>query len=236
MVTVMTRWYLGYTRMRTSRSTASVPDWSSHGGAVVENGVKGGVVVHLELAVELEAAMAGEDVRPEGIEASGEVGTLFVQHGEAGLVALLVVGGGAVELLVGVEDFKGEDGEAIDDEAGGFGVEGSGDVVGREFEEGEIELLGEVVAELIEAIDGVLDFGDGVVGGVGVAGCIFAVPEVVVGAVLVEDELIEGAGGRGSRRGCVVAVRGEEILKGDEVGGGEHEVVRARITEWERRW
>jgi len=55
------------------------------------------------------------------------------------------------------------------------------------LEEGDVDLLGEVVATLIEAIDVVLDFDDGTVGGLGIAGGVFAVPEFVVGAVLVED-------------------------------------------------
>jgi len=97
-------------------------------------------------------------------------------------------------------------------------------------------LLGEVVAELVEAIDVVLDADDGGVGGVGVAGFVFAVPEIVVGAVLLEDELGEWAGGRGRGGRGVVAVDCELILQRDDVGGDEHEVVIARITEERRRW
>ena len=107
------------------------------------------------------------------------------------MVALLVLGGGAVKLLVSVEDLEGEDGKAVDDEAGRFGVEGWSGVVGCEMEEIDVDLLGEVVTELVEPIDVVFDPHDGCVGGVGVAGFVFAVPEVVVGAVLVEDELGE---------------------------------------------
>ena len=99
------------------------------------------------------------------------------------------------------------------------------------MKEGEVDLLGEVVAELVEAIDVLLDLDDGGVGGVGVAGFIFAVPEVVVGAVLVEDELGKGRGrDRGRRRG-VVAVRGELIVEGDDVGCVQHGLVIAGITE-----
>ena len=188
------------------------------------------------MAVELEAAATGEHVGPEGVEAGCEVGTLFVQHGEAGLVAVLVLGCGAVELLLGVEDFEGEDGEAVDDEAGRLGVEGRGGVVGGEAEEGDVNLLGQVVAELVEAVDVVFDSDDGGVGGVGVAGFVFAVPEVVVGAVLVEDELVEGRGGDGGWRREVVAVGGGLILERDDVGGDKHEVVSARITEARLGW
>jgi hypothetical protein len=213
----------GYTRLRGFRSNTSVPDRSSDRGTVVENGVKGGVVIHLELAIKLEAAVAGEDVRPEGVEAGSEVCTLFVQHREARLVAVLVIEGRAVKLLVGVEDLEGEDGEAVDDEARRLGVEGRGRVVGCELEEVDVDLLGEVVAELVEAIDVVLDADDGGVGGVGVASFVFAMPKIVVGAVLVEDKFGEWRGGdRGRGRG-VVAVGSELVLKRDDVGGDKHE-------------
>ena len=92
-----------------------------------------------------------------------------------------------MKLLVRMEDFEGEDGEAVDDEARRLGVEGGRWIVGCELEEGDVDLLGEVVAELVEAVDVVLDVDDGGVGGVGIAGGVFAVPEFVVGAVLVED-------------------------------------------------
>ena len=103
------------------------------------------------------------------------------------MVALLVFGGGAMDLLSCVEDLEGEDGEAVDDKAGRLGVEGRGRTLGRKFQESDVDLLGEVVAELVEAVDVVLDVDDGGVGGVGIAGGVFAVPEVVVGAMLIED-------------------------------------------------
>ncbi len=95
---------------------------------------------------------------------------------------------------------------------------------GESCEEGDVDLLGEVVAALVEAIDVVLDLDDGGVGGVGIAGFVFAVPEVVVGAVLVEDELVRrartatGAGDAGSWP-CAVDV----IVKREDVGGVKHE-------------
>ncbi len=138
------------------------------------------------------------------------------------MVAPLVLGGGAVELLLGVEDLEGEDGEAVDDEAGRLGVERRGGMDGSELEEGGIDLLGEVVAELVEAVDLVLDVGDGGVGGAGVAGFVFAVPEVEVGAVLVEDDLVEGGGGDGGGCGGVVTVEGGLVVQGDDAVGVEH--------------
>ena len=62
-------------------------------GVAVDGGVEGGVVVHLELAIELESAGAGERFGPECIQAGGEIGALFFEHGEAGAIAVGVIGG-----------------------------------------------------------------------------------------------------------------------------------------------
>ncbi len=64
-------------------------------------------------------------------------------------------------LLGGVEDLEREDGEAVEDEAGGFGVERRGGVLlAGLFEEGSIHDFDEIVAGLVERVDGVLDCGD----------------------------------------------------------------------------
>jgi len=59
------------------------------------------------------------------------------------------------------------------------------------IQQGPIDLLHEVVAELVQAVDRALGGGQRSVRGGGIAGLVLAVPEVEVGAVLVEDELIE---------------------------------------------
>ena len=98
----------------------------------VDHGIEFRVVIHLHLAVEFEAAFAGEDVGPERIEAGGQVAALLFEQGQAAEVFLAVGlgGGGAVGLLGGVVDLEGQDGEAVDDEAGRLGVEGCGGVLG----------------------------------------------------------------------------------------------------------
>jgi heptosyltransferase-3 len=152
---------------------------------------------------------------------------LFIQHGQAKEVAVLVLGGGAVGFFFGVEDLESEDGEAVDDEAGrlrvqrrdGVEVEALLFYLGKKH---EVDLLGAVVAELVEAVDGVLDLGDGVIGGEWVAGLVFAVPEVEVGLVLVEHELGEGGVGPGCRRGRVVAVERGAVVQAEDAGGVKH--------------
>jgi hypothetical protein len=91
----------------------------------VDGWVEGGVVVHLELAVDFEAARAGEDVGPELVEAGDEVVALFGEKSETLAVAFIVAFRriGASDFFLSVEDFEGEDGEAVDHEAWAFGAQ-----------------------------------------------------------------------------------------------------------------
>ncbi len=61
-------------------------------------------------------------------------------------------------------------------------------------EQGAVDLLDEIVAELVEAVDGVLDLGDGGVSGIWIAGGVFLVPEVEVGAMLAYGQEVQRAG------------------------------------------
>ena len=108
-----------------------------------------------------------------------------------------------MDFFLGVVELEGQDRKAVDHEAGGFGIQlslGRGGVRPEGVESGEefgVALLHEVVAELVETVDGALGFGEIVIGGLGGAGAVFDVPEVEVGAVLGEDGVEEiVAGGR----------------------------------------
>ena len=163
----------------------------------VDGGVEAGVVVHLELAVELEAAAAREDLLPELVEAGGEVCALLAEQVEACEVALAVGlgGGGAAGLLGGVVEPEREDGEAVEDEAGGFGVERGGGVLHASGgEESAVDGFDQVVARLVECVDGALEAGDGGVRCSGLADLVFFVPEVEVGAVMGEREVNQFCG------------------------------------------
>ena len=168
----------------------------------VDGGVEFGVVVHLELAIKFEATAAGVYVSPEGIETGGEVGALLGKKGEAIAVFFAVgfVSGGALGFFGGVVELEGEDGEAVDDEAGSFGVKGRGGVLlAGGGQEHAVEFFDEIVAALVEGIDGALDVGDVGFGGEGIAGLVFFVPKVEVGAVLGFDDLEKDLGGGGGR-------------------------------------
>ena len=188
------------------------------GGAVsIDGGVEFGVVVHLHLAVELEASGTIDDLGEESVETVGKVVALVLEDGEAGGVAdAMGLGGGVtVSLDMGVEDLEREDGEAVEDEAGSLRVQrGSGVLRGKVDEQPLVHLLDEVVASLVEAVDGVLDMGDLGVGGVGDAGLVFFVPQVEVFAVVGGDEGMEvGGSGDGGRLGLQ-----RKVPEGVEVG------------------
>jgi len=207
----------------------------SGGLVAVDRGVKGGVVVHLELAVELESARAGKGALPQGVKAGSEVSALLFEDGKALAVALGVAlrrgwrDGGAVDFFAGMEDFEREDGEAVDHEAGRFGVErsaGVGESAGSEMgEEGAVELLGEVVAALIGGVHAALDGGEDRIGGAGGAGFVFDVPELEVGAMLGGNEggpVARKVGkGWGVNRRDEVPSAGEAVVEFDDLGRGE---------------
>jgi hypothetical protein len=197
----------------------------------VYDGVEVGVVIHLQLTVEFEAAAASNDGSEEVVEAGGEIAGLFFEDGEAGCVAEAMGLGGSVAMSLdaGVEHLEGEDGETVDDESGGLGVEwGGGLLVGKVGDEPLVELFDEVVAALVEAVDGVLDTSDLGVGGEGVASLVLFVPEIEVLAVLGGDESGKGVRlGGGGRVGFgeevrLVPVDGEVFLQASYGGGFEH--------------
>lgn len=87
-------------------------------------------------------------------------------------------------------------------------------------------MLGEVVAGLIEAVDGMFHCGDVGVGGVGGSGAVFGVPEVEVGSVLGYDGVMQGTAGCYDIEGVVVPEAGGAILEGGDLDGGEVEGFR----------
>lgn len=204
----------------------------------VDGWVQRGVVVHLELAVEFEAAGAGEDLGPELVEAADEIVALVGEKRQALPVALAMAFGdfGAGDFFARVVELEGEDGEAIDDESGAFGMEfgrGVGQAGGgKGFEKLGVATLGEVVAALVQPVDGALDLGDIVVGGAGGAGAVLGMPEIEVGAVLREDQIEEETvrGGEGKERvggspGVAMPQGDGGIVEGGDFDGGERKGV-----------
>ncbi len=163
-------------------------------GCAIQLWIQCRIVIHLKLAIEFESPAAGEYIGPQLGEAAGEVEPLLCEDPETLAVAVAMGLGGvaAFGLLRGVEDFEGEDGKPVNDEAGGLGVErGPGGLIACDRKQGKVELLDEIVALLVEDIDGALDAGNPVVASGWIAGRIFFVPEVEVGSMLGEKELFE---------------------------------------------
>lgn len=81
--------------------------------STVEDGIELWIVVHLHLTVKLEAALAGQDLSPELVEAVGKVRPLLLKNSEAmevsPAVGLGVGASFALGLLARVVDLQGED-------------------------------------------------------------------------------------------------------------------------------
>lgn len=98
------------------------------------------------------------------------------------------------------------------------------------FDEGEIDLLYEVVPALVEAVDVVLYCDDGGIGGFRVPGHVLSMPEFEVGKVLIEQELLEWRCGDGWRMQVVMAVGVGDIVQTKNPGSIQHECERVSAS------
>ena len=168
----------------------------------VDCGVEVRVVIHFELAIELEAAGPTANLTPKLVEACGEIVTLLFEQCETVEIAIAMgVGRGrTAAFFSGVVDLERKDGETVEDESRGFGVKRCcGLLLAGGGEQQAIEGFYQVIALLIKAVYGMLETGDGNVGCIGFADLVLLVPEVEVGAVMSEREL-DQFGGRGKCR------------------------------------
>ena len=194
--------------------------------ALVEHGIELGVVVHLHLAIKAETALAVHDLHPELVETGGEIVALLLEDTQTLTVAqaMGLRRRGAVRFFRCVKNFESEDGEPVDDKSRSLGVHGCGLILRAGFvEEEEVDLLDEVVAKLIEAVDLVLDVRDVGVRYVGTAGLVFLVPEIEVGAVLAQDQLgDDGMIVARRKSGGIVPLGGGGIVKMGDLDCVEH--------------
>src|SRR5579863_1021503 len=180
----------------------AVPAASPTGRVAVDGGIECGVVIHLELPIELEPAGTRQGMAPEEVETAGKVIALLGKDGEALTVTLRVARRtvGALGLFPRVIDLQRQDREPVDDEAGRFRVEfsvfGGKTLRSKPVEQGAVKVFGEIVAELVGAIDTTLDIGQLGVRGARGTGFVFDVPEVEVGTMLSCDALEPGVSGR----------------------------------------
>lgn len=192
----------------------------------IDGGIEVWIVVHFELAIELEAKGSGQDGGPDAVKRADEVALLLFEDSEAFAVAFDVAGGGVCtfDLLGGVEDFEREDGEPVDHEAGALRVQrrvAGGKILGGErLEQEEVTGFGEVVAALVDAVDGALDGGNLGVCGVGQAGLILGVPEFEISGVLLGDGAEPGIFFRDDEAFGLVPATGAGVLEGGDIAGG----------------
>ena len=188
--------------------------------------VQFGIVVHFELTVELEGFVAGADCIQKGVERVCEVGSLLLEDGEAVEVSGAMRGAGilAISLFRGVEKLESENGETVEHHARGLRVEGACMACGRGhdvFQQPLVDLFDEIISLLVEGVDGSLYGGDPGIGGGGVAGFVFFMPECEVGVVLTLHQIIETDGGSGGMvRFWRVPRSGPADLRGGEASHG----------------
>ena len=152
--------------------------------------VQCGIVVHLHLPIELDAAFSSEHLLPQPVEAANQVGLLIGQNVKALAIAIGVARRSilANHLLLCVKQLERQDGETVDDEAGSFRVQFG--TRGRQrpgvepLHQQPVARLSEIVAALVDAIDGVLHVGDVVITGAGSPGLVLFVPQLKVSEVL----------------------------------------------------
>ena len=121
-----------------------------------------------------------------------------------------------------VINLEREDGEPVDDQAGSLGVQRRGFVLGAgQLKQGEINLLDEIVAQLVQAVDGMLYVRDGGVRRIGRTGFIFLVPKVEVGMMLAHDKADEIAAT--AFRRVDMPLGGGGILQVNDLGCAKHD-------------
>ena len=148
---------------------------------------------------------------------------MVLQQDEALPVTFVVFArsSGTASLFFSVKDFQREDGKPVDDEAGCLGVERRGFFLrGKSFQHSGIDAFDQVVAVLVQAVDVALGLDDGCVGGVGISGLVFPVPEIKISAVLLEDERINRC--TPDHDGLMMPIGGSHVVVANDIVSVEH--------------
>lgn len=164
----------------------------------VEVGVHGRVVVHFKLPVNLQPLASGEQIGQQFGQRGGKVVMLLVKDRQpgVGLVAVLLVGVGAVGLFLHVVESQRENRQPVDHAARSLRVQAdAGDRPDTELaqlgDQSVVEFLDEIVPLLVEFVDVPFDLGDVLVAYILAPGDVFFVPEPVVSLVLVANQAEE---------------------------------------------
>ena len=147
------------------------------------------VVVHLELAIDLQPFAAGEKVVQQFAKRLAKIEVLLVQDFQPGLgLGDVAIGGvAAAGLLFHVVEPQCQNRQPVDHAAGGFRVQtgiGARPDRRQRFDQVVIQPLDQVVALLIELVDRPLDIRQIGIACHGAAGNVFLVPEAKVLLVL----------------------------------------------------
>ena len=129
---------------------------------MIEHGIGGRVVVHLHLTIDLHVLAARLNIVEQLTNGGGEVALLLQEHVELRLALCNVLGTGigALCLLPHVVNLQGEDAQAIKGPSRALGIErGLGEHlhIAIELTEVGVDLLHQVRAVLIAAVDATLE-------------------------------------------------------------------------------
>lgn len=148
----------------------------------------------------MEATPPGQNILPQCVETTGEIVALMLQYLQPVdvLRTMIFVGGSAIDFRRRVVQLQLQNRQPVDDQAGCFRVQRSFFVLrAGGVEEQPIDLFDEVVAPLIDRVDGVLDGGDCGILRAWIARLVFLMPQIEVGLVLSQHQRIQHGDGGG---------------------------------------
>lgn len=195
--------------------------------------IQRGVVIHFELSIKLESALSQERLLPQAVEAAGKVAALILENFEPLTVSLSMAfrGVGPLHFLDGMKDLQSKNRKPVNDESGRLrmqlGVEIRQIERAQVIEQNHIAALGEIIAALVDSINGPFYFRKIVVSSLRGAGLIFRMPQFEIGQMLRDDSVQKFSiifSGHG--RLLLVPERGQAVVLLHDFFGGENRCVR----------
>ena len=163
--------------------------------------IQGGVVIHLQLPVLLEAPFPGKHLPPKTIESLHQVVALLNEDMMPFPIPLGMAFGRieAIDLLGSVEELERENGEPVDDKPRRLGVQLRAwirqGVLPQIVEQDGVAKLCTIVSPLVLPVDGTLRADDPMVARFRQARLIFGVPDVEIGKMVRKNRLQEVTAG-----------------------------------------
>ena len=156
----------------------------------IDRRIESRIVIHLQLAIELESPRARQRIAPQRVEALGKIKSLFLENGESGAIAFRMAGRSflPLRLFPRVINLERQNRKPVDDQAGRLGIErrvGVGKLpLPQPIQQRSIQIFGQVIPPLISRVDPALHVGQVGIVCVRRAGFVLDMPEFEVGPML----------------------------------------------------